>query len=945
MTATHAYARSLGTVVTVLARHTLWGHAQAEVYAPTLGRAITLPADDLLPLDDAPPPTLPALVAGVAAARIRAALDDGALLAPLTANVVPLPHQLAALRRAIAAEHPRLLLADEVGLGKTIEAGLMMRELKLRGRVRRTLVVAPTGLTGQWRDELLTHFGESFHILTPADFPALRRQGGDDNLWRRFPQVICSLDAVKPMEGRRGWNAEQVARYNAERLDDLANAGWDLVIFDEAHRLAGNSETVARYQLARTLADAVPALLLLSATPHSGKTDAFRRLLSLLDPRAFPEAAEVSQARVAPFVVRTPKREATDATGAPLFRPRQTRLLPVVWGPRHTLQRALYDAVSDYVREGYNAARRERRLGVGFLLVLMQRLVSSSTRAIREALERRLAVVCADGAAALPRDLGQFAEVWDELDGEGQLDQVLTQIQALRGERQEVETLLSLARRCEAASSDARAEALLDQIYQLQQARNNPQVKVLIFTEFTATQAMLHDLLTARGFTVALLNGAMPRQEREAAQRAFAQTTQILISTDAGGEGLNLQFCSVVVNYDLPWNPMRIEQRIGRVDRIGQTQPVQAVNLVLADSVEGRVQDVLQLKLATILEEFGVDKSADVLDSATSEQALERLLLETLLDPQALEQRVDHFLAGVRDQARGVHEARTIYTVADPEAQRASQELARQTAEHPLPQWLERLTLATIEAEGGTITPRLGSYDLTWGDGTCWETVTFDRTHADATGARLLTLEEPRLRALLHSQTTWTPGAPLPTLVVSGMPAGIAGVWGLYEVVAAPLVVGASAPYAAQAAEAPTTSVTFPLFLHQDGRLLEPTARWLWEHLLRPTTTIRVGAPLRGAAATDGAVRLTAAAEQRGGPLYTALVTRLRGQRAAERTRGDEAYAARRAALARIGLPNVRRARLAELEAEEQRWRADLAGHLALQPELRPLLLVVVEGP
>ena len=931
MSADHAYSLSLGVVVQVLKRHTLWGHEQAKVYAPSLDRALTLPADDLLPLDNAPVPELPLLIAWTAAARIRAALSDGALLAPLTANVIPLPHQIAALRRAIATEHPRLLLADEVGLGKTIEAGLIMRELKLRGRVRRTLIVAPTGLTGQWRDELLTHFGESFQLVTPADFPALRRQGGDDNLWRRFPQVICPLDAVKPIEGRRGWSQEQVARYNAERLDDLASAGWDLVIFDEAHRLAGSSEAVARYQLARALADAVPYLLLLSATPHNGKTDAFRRLLGLLDPRAFPEAAEVSQDRVAPYVVRTPKREATDVAGSPLFHPRQTRLLSVTWGPRHTLQRSLYDAVSDYVREGYNAARRERRLGVGFLLVLMQRLVSSSTRAIREALERRLEVLRADGAAALQNNLGQLAEIWDELDGEGRLDQVLSQIQALRGERQEVETLLSLARRCEAASSDARAEALLDQIYQLQQERNNPQLKLLVFTEFTATQAMLRDLLVARGFSVATLNGAMPRQEREAAQRTFAQVAQILISTDAGGEGLNLQFCSVVVNYDLPWNPMRIEQRIGRVDRIGQTQPVQAINLILADSVEGRVQDVLQLKLATILEEFGVDKSADVLDSAASEQAVERLFLEAILNPGTLEHRVDHFLAEVRDQAQGVHEARATYAVSNPEEWKAGQAFARETADHPLPRWLECLTLASIEAEGGTVRPRLGGYDLAWGDGTAWEAVTFDRRHADATGARLLTLEEPRLSALLRRLGSWALGAPIPVLRVGGMPAGVVGILGLYELV----VMGGARDLA---------SAALPLFLHQDGRLLDPTARWLWDHLLRPMTVISVGEPLRGAEAMDAMLHLTAAAEQRGGPVYAELVARLSGQLSTERARGSEAYAARRAALERIGLANVRRARLAELAAEARQWRDELAAREQVQPALRPLVLLAVEG-
>ncbi len=932
MTAEQAYSRSLSAVVLVLARRTLWGYAQAEVYVPSLGRTLTLPADDLLTLDEAPAPTIPAIMVATAAARIRAALDEeGALLAPLTANVVPLPHQLAALQRAIASGHPRLLLADEVGLGKTIEAGLIMREMKLRGQIRRILVVAPTGLTGQWRDELLTHFGESFQLLTPADFPALRRQSGDANLWRRFSQVICPLDAVKPLDARRGWSAEQVARHNAERLDDLVSAGWDLVIFDEAHRLAGSSDHVARYQLARTLADATLSVLLLSATPHSGKTDAFRRLLGLLDARAFPEAAEVNREHVAPYIVRTPKRAATDTTGAPLFLPRQTRLLPVTWGPRHTLQRALYDAVSDYVREGYNAARRDRRQAVGFLLVLMQRLVSSSTRAIREALERRLDVLCTDSTGAIQADLRQLADVWDELDSEAQLDQVLTHIQAMRGERQEVETLLSLARRCEAAGVDARAEALLDQIYQLQQERNNPQVKVLIFTEFTATQAMLGALLESRGVRVARLNGAMPRPEREAAQYAFAHEAQILVSTDAGGEGLNLQFCSVVVNYDLPWNPMRLEQRIGRVDRIGQTQPVQAINLILADTVEGRVQDVLQQKLMTILAEFGVDKSADVLDGTASESVVERLFRDAILDPQALDTRVDSFIAEVRAQARSVSEARAVYDIPSPAEQRVGQELAQVAATHPLPIWIERLTLAAIEHEGGAIRPRLGGYDLTWADDTTWPDVTFDRRHADSRGARLLTLEESRLRGLLAQGAPWMPGLPVPVVRVSGLPVGVTGVWGLYTV-------------AAEGATGDQATVALPLFMHHDGRLLDPTARWLWDHLLRMTTAMTPLAPLHGAEAMALATRMGAAAEQRGESLYRSAISRIQVQAAAEEDRGRVAYAARRTALERIGLPTVRRARLAELEHEEFTWRRDLTRRTRVRPALRPLLLISVEG-
>jgi superfamily II DNA or RNA helicase len=887
----------------------------------------------LVPLAEAPTLGQDAIIARAAAGRIRAALSEGTLLAPLTANITPLPHQLAALRRAVETQRPRLLLADEVGLGKTIEAGLIHRELKLRGLVRRTLIVVPMGLTTQWQQELHTHFGEHFQLLSPADFPALRRQPGDQNLWRRFSQIICPIDSVKPIERRRGWTAEEVRQYNAERVDDLVSAGWDLVIFDESHRLAGADEQVARYQLGRALADAVPIVLLLSATPHSGKTDSFRRLLSLLDPRVFPAQASIERERVAPYIIRTPKRLAVDVGGAPLFQPRQTKLQPVVWGARHTQQKALYDAATDYVRTGYNAVRRERRQAAGFLLVLIQRLVTSSSRAIRETLERRLAALA--GGPSLDAELDELDSGLDDLDADSGLRLVLTRARALRGERQEVETLLALARRCEAAGPDARAETLLDLIYQVQRETNNPVQKVLVFTEFTATQAMLEAFLESRGFQVVTLNGAMSRDEREAAQRTFADQAQILISTDAGGEGLNLQFCNVVVNYDLPWNPMRIEQRIGRVDRIGQRQPVLAINLVLADSVEARVQEVLTAKLATILVEFGVDKAGDVLDSAESEQAVEQLYLETLLNPAAIDRQVDAFLGDVRQRAQTVRESRVVYHVPAPVEQSDAQDLARQLVNHPLPAWLERMTLAEVLSAGGRVLPRLGGYTLQWADGPVWTDVTFDRNHADATGARLLTLEEPRLRALLMQRTPWVGGMPVPVLTVSGLPAGISGVWGIWEI-------------AAQQTDTSSglmgllSSVLLPLFHHDDGRVLDPTARWIWDALLRPTTAITLGEPLHGTLAEQAYHHQELLMRQRGAPLYEGLVAQLHHRIATERERGIEAYAARRVALERIGLANVRRARLAELAAEEAAWLGSLDRRAQFRPMLDALLLLRV---
>jgi SNF2 family DNA or RNA helicase len=278
-----------------------------------------------------------------AGGRVADALTQDVLLAPIESSVIPLPHQIWALARAMAMDSIRYLLADEVGLGKTIETGLIIRELKLRGLVRRILVIAPKGLVAQWVSEMRVHFGETFHLVLPEDLRTLKRivpaadswtdesagQGqkpATGNPWQMFSQVVVPMDSVKPLEKRRGWSAAQLAEYNRQRFEDLISAGWDLVIVDEAHRLGGSTDQVARFKLGRGLSEAAPYLLLLSATPHQGKSDAFHRLVSLLKPREFPDVDSVTRERVQPYVIRTEKRCAIDAEGQPLFKPRRTEL-------------------------------------------------------------------------------------------------------------------------------------------------------------------------------------------------------------------------------------------------------------------------------------------------------------------------------------------------------------------------------------------------------------------------------------------------------------------------------------------------------------------------------------------------------------------------------------------------------------------------------------------
>src|SRR6266511_2052653 len=602
-----------GEPVRVLTTEQLWGLTVALIAVPSTGHLERVPASELRPL-------------------VERTWTPDEVAWRAVSGVVSLPHQLAVLDRAMSTQPLRLLLADEVGLGKTIEAGLIVSELKARELIRRVLVVAPKGVQLQWIAEMADRFGEEFVLVGPGGVPV---DAGIDP-WRVFDQVVCSLDAVKPLRTRTGWTPERIAAHNERRARAIVEAGWDLVVIAEAHHVAGSSDEVARHQLGRRLAESAPRLLLLSATPHSGKSDAFARLLGLLDD-GFLHGRPVLRELVAPLVVRTEKRDATDASGRPLFRPRTTTLVTVPYGERH-VERSLYEAVTDYVRHGYRRARVERRPAAGFLVLLMQRLVSSSTAAILAALERRLlAVTTEDQQLRLFSD--RISE-WDDLTGEEQ-QAVLADVHGpvWGGERAEIARLVDLARKSNAAGIDAKARYLLDLLSQAARDEGNPTTKAVVFTEFVPTQEMLVDVLGGIGISAVAVNGSMSISERRDAQEEFRATARVLVSTDAGGEGINLQFAHLVINYDLPWSPTRIEQRIGRVDRIGQVADVTSYNLVCESSVDARVLEVLERKLAVILDELGADKSGDVL--ASVESHLDDLYAAAILDPDSLNAAAD----------------------------------------------------------------------------------------------------------------------------------------------------------------------------------------------------------------------------------------------------------------------------------------------------------------
>ncbi|MGB0155509.1 MAG: DEAD/DEAH box helicase [Verrucomicrobiales bacterium] len=901
----------------------LWGQTRYRVWLPALNTVLLHRPEELDVLGDNGDSHIDSRAVvkakfAVVAGKVLDLLNDDKLLAPIDAAVIPLPHQIRALRRV--ASNPgkvRYLLADEVGLGKTIEAGLAIRELKLRGLVERVLVVAPKGLIPQWIVEMRERFGEEFRHFDPGQFAAVRKITGGENVWKSYDQVICSMDGVKPLDTRKGWDQERIDAFNRDRILDLAGAGWDLIVVDEAHRVGGSSETVARHAMARMLAEAAPYLLLLSATPHQGKTDAFQRLMSLLDAEAFPDEDSVNRDRVAPYVVRTEKRQSINHDGSPLFKPRITKLVKISW-EGHDAQQQLYDAVTAYVRESYNQAKKEKKTHVGFLMVLMQRLISSSTRAIAATLERRLAVLEEPPTGQL--ELFPDEDVWSEMDGQAQLDMVLReQVAALDNEKDEVRLLLDAARKVQAQGPDAKAKALLEWVYRMQEEEEDPELKVLIFTEFVPTQAMLAEFLESRGMSVVCLNGGLSLEERKTVQRRFSEDVRIMISTDAGGEGLNLQFCHVIINFDLGWRPMALEQRIGRLDRIGQKHVVKALNFLLEDSVEYRIQEVIETKLQTIFEEFGVDKTSDLLDSVEGNRMFDRLFVEALTNPDGISSEAEQLTEHLRHDAQEERQSRVLEGEAAPD----SSELSAVSGQ-PLSDLLEMMVRFHVEAGDGSFTPQEeGAALVRWPDSEAENRIVFPGTRDGADG-ELITLDHSKIRGLLGRTPVHGKGEPVPCLVAEDLPKSVDGIWSLWVLRLSSFDFNRAR--------------VFPVYVDREGQAFAQTARHVWDRFAGVDLAAR--GFLDGQEGLDAFELVHAAACEEGRSYWDQMERDHLRRWESERARAQHHFASRRRMVERVGLAEVRGYRLRQLEADESQRMSELEAQKTLLPDIEPLVIL-----
>ncbi|MFY1975717.1 helicase-related protein, partial [Achromobacter dolens] len=450
-------------------------------------------------------------------------------------------------------------------------------------------------------------------------------------------------------------------------------------------------------------------------------------------------------------------------------------------------------------------------------------------------------------------------------------------------------------------------------------------LKVLIFTEFVPTQAMLADYLESRGFSVTTLNGSMDLEARTRAQQAFSKDVRVLISTDAGGEGLNLQFCHVIVNFDMPWNPMRIEQRIGRVDRIGQKHVVRAINFVLEDTVEHRVRQVLEEKLEVIAQEFGVDKAADVMDSVEADPIFDELFVHGLQNPDAIEQECDAVVSQLRSTlAESKKNSDLLTTEHDLDA-----DDARKWRDHPAQFWLERAITSGLAVRGGSATKAGNAWRVKWADGSESAQACFDARTADENPElEWITMEDPRARAVISELPRFVDGQPLPVIRVTGLPDSVRGIWSLWEI--------------SLAAEGLSRKRFLPVFINEEGRPFVPTAKRVWDLLL--TEAVDVHAVTGAEESVRWFEASHAAASTQGERIFTELLTEHRARLKEERERAVYAFEARGQAIGRIGLPAVREHRRKRLQQEHDARMAALDDMEASVPDLNAVMMVRVGG-
>lgn len=573
--------------------------------------------------------------------RYRFASMYDPLLAMNTSKVDPLPHQIEAVYGyVLKLPRIRFLIADDPGAGKTIMAGLIIKELKLRKMVRRILIVGPGHLKDQWRREMKDRFEETFAIVDRSTIDSYY----GENVWERENQIITSMDFAK----------------REEILPSIASAHFDLIVVDEAHKMSAyqygdETKKTDRYQLGEVLSQNTEHLLFLTATPHKGDPENFRLFLDLLEPGFFATNAMLSESirnKDNPLFIRRVKEDLKDFEGRPLFLPRHVKTRQFNLGRTSPSEKELYNDLSQYVNTEYNKAlKKEKRRNITFALVILQRRLASSTFALLKSLERRKErltnllkgaqervrepIISLDFEAT--EDLSEEErwreeEIWETLSVAENREELQREIKIIDG-------LIEQSKGIIQREDEIKLREFRDAMKSLSASYPNKEDrKILVFTESKDTLDYLERKVREWGYSVNVIHGSMRLEDRIDAEKIFKNETEVMVATEAAGEGINLQFCHMMINYDIPWNPNRLEQRMGRIHRYGQQKEVHVVNLVAEDTREGRVLTKLFEKLEEIKQAMGSDKVFDVLSEVLYTTSLSQLLMDAAANARSIDE-------------------------------------------------------------------------------------------------------------------------------------------------------------------------------------------------------------------------------------------------------------------------------------------------------------------
>ena len=633
--------------------------------------------------------------------RIRLAYQYDPHFAVSVSQVDPLPHQMDAVYSHLLTQpRIRFLIADDPGAGKTIMAGLTLKELKCRGLVERTLIVTPANLTPQWRRELQDKFKETFTVINRGTIGSSYGR----NVWEDNPQCITSIDFVARQD---------------DILNQLRDVRWDLVIVDEAHKMAAyrygqKVNRTQRYEFGEFIRDRTDHLLFLTATPHKGDPDNFALLLQLLDRDLYASGdilAEANSHDENRIMIRRLKEDMKKFDGSPCFPPRNVQTLSYDLTSDELL---LYNEVTSYVQHNYQRALSADNRNVGLALTVLQRRLASSVAAIRRSLERRLKRLkdlhklgkIHQEYGEIPEDLEDLAEDerWQFEDDIVERLTMAGNMFELETEIQELERLVSTAKHNEKQVRETKFEELRQV---LGQHVSGKEERLLIFTEHKDTLDFLVRKLSDLGYHCCTIHGGMSLENRIAAEREFYEVKpSVLVATEAAGEGINLQFCSLMVNYDIPWNPNRLEQRMGRIHRYGQENEVMIFNFVAHNTREGEVMEKLLDKLKDMKKALGSDRVYDVIgeiiplprfDSLMKDWLAKRRSMQEILkdiELQTDEKQVARIRADMNDTSLG---SRFINLTQLEEDRQKSKE------QRLMPEYIEKFFVEAFRSFGGTI--------------------------------------------------------------------------------------------------------------------------------------------------------------------------------------------------------------------------------------------------